>query len=258
MADAHEVLRAAAEWVYVPRDAQVRKTDEYWLVAHPPHFSEPTIASRLDSARPADALVDDVMAAARELGRDSVAFTGLTTATRPPDLEATLLRRGAEPSDTLAVLALDLARGVPDLHAPDDLELLPVVDLETRRDVDRIDTAVFGGHPQTDERLAASADAITRGEEEPRVLALRDGVPVGTAGFTVAGDVVRLWGAAVLPEARGTGVYRALLDHRLRAATALGCRTALVKGKVDTSAPVLRRAGFVEYGVERCYRLREP
>jgi hypothetical protein len=30
---------------------------------------------------------------------------------------------------------------------------------------------------------------------------------------------------------------------------------ALVKGRVETSAPVLRRAGFVEHGQERSYRL---
>ena len=54
-----------------------------------------------------------------------------------------------------------------------------------------------------------------------------------------------------MPEARGTGVYRAVLDHRLRAGRGLGCRVALVKGRVDTSAPVLRRAGFATYGEER-------
>jgi hypothetical protein len=30
---------------------------------------------------------------------------------------------------------------------------------------------------------------------------------------------------------------------------------ALVKGRVETSAPILRRAGFALYGEERCYRL---
>jgi hypothetical protein len=30
---------------------------------------------------------------------------------------------------------------------------------------------------------------------------------------------------------------------------------ALVKGRVETSAPVLRRAGFEAYGEERAYRL---
>ena len=71
----------------------------------------------------------------------------------------------------------------------------------------------------------------------------------------VAGETLRLWGGAVVPEARDTGVYRALLDHRLRAGVAAGCRMALVKGRVETSAPVLLRAGFQQYGEVRAYRL---
>ena len=80
-------------------------------------------------------------------------------------------------------------------------------------------------------------------------------MPVGTAGHVVAGDTVRLWGGAVAPEARHTGVYRALLDVRLRAGVEAGCRMALVKGRVDTSAPVLLRSGFRQYGEVRAYRL---
>ena len=30
---------------------------------------------------------------------------------------------------------------------------------------------------------------------------------------------------------------------------------ALVKGRVETSAPILRRAGFAAYGEERAYRV---
>ena len=84
---------------------------------------------------------------------------------------------------------------------------------------------------------------------------LRDGVPVGAAGHVVVGETLRLWGGAVVPSARHTGAYRALLDRRLRAGVEAGCTMALVKGRVETSAPVLLRAGFREYGEVRAYRL---
>ena len=58
-----------------------------------------------------------------------------------------------------------------------------------------------------------------------------------------------------MPSARHTGAYRALLNHRLRAGVEAGCTMALVKGRVDTSAPVLLRAGFRPYGEVRAYRL---
>jgi GNAT superfamily N-acetyltransferase len=80
------------------------------------------------------------------------------------------------------------------------------------------------------------------------------GEPVGTAGSTLAGSAVRLWGAGVLEPARGRGVYRAMLAARLRWALEEGASMALVKGRTVTSAPVLRRAGFASYGQERCWQ----
>ena len=80
-------------------------------------------------------------------------------------------------------------------------------------------------------------------------------MPIGTAGHVVVGGTIRLWGGAVVPSARHTGVYRALLDVRLRAGVEADCRMALVKGRVETSAPVLLRSGFRQYGEVRAYRL---
>jgi hypothetical protein len=246
------VLAEAAAWVWVPDDARTVDTDDFLLIAYPRHFSDPTVATRWASDRPGDVLIDDVLAAAHALGRDSVTFFDLGDTTSPADLERRLEERGAERTETLAVLALDLGRGLPDLDVPGDLELRPVVTLEDLRASDRIDVEVFGGSLRDDDTLAA---ALARVEDDRRVLALRDGVPVGSAGHVVAGETLRLWGAAVVPPARHTGVYRALLDHRLRAGLAAGCRVALVKGRVETSAPPLLRAGFQQYGEVRAYRL---
>jgi GNAT superfamily N-acetyltransferase len=83
-------------------------------------------------------------------------------------------------------------------------------------------------------------------------LALVDGKPAGTGGVSLIGDVVRLWGASVLPEFRGRGAYRALVAARLRHARASGARFALTKARTGTSGPILRRLGFHSHGVERC------
>lgn len=89
-----------------------------------------------------------------------------------------------------------------------------------------------------------------------RVLARIDGRPVGTGGCTVADGFVRLWSAATVPDARGSGVYRAVLARRLRYGAELGATTALVKAH-RTSAPILLRCGFHAYGTEREYTI-EP
>jgi GNAT superfamily N-acetyltransferase len=57
----------------------------------------------------------------------------------------------------------------------------------------------------------------------------------------------------VAPAARGQGIYRAVLAERLSYASAHGATMALVKGKIDTSGPILRRAGFAAYGREVTY-----
>ena len=59
-------------------------------------FSDPTVALRWRSERPADELIDDVLDAAHALGRESVNFFELGDATRPPDLERRLRERGGD------------------------------------------------------------------------------------------------------------------------------------------------------------------
>jgi len=49
-----------------------------------------------------------------------------------------------------------------------------------------------------------------------------------------------------------------LETERLRIATAAGATLALTKGAVDTSGPILTRAGFVRYGEERVLALHVP
>ncbi len=246
------VLAEASAWIWYPPEARTVDTDEYLLIAYPEHFSDPTVATRWASDRSADDLIDDVLEAARGLGRHAVTFFEVNELTRPADLEQRLRERDAELTETLAVLALDLSGGVPDLEVPHDLEVRRVTTLDELRATDRIDVEVFGGTHADEETLALSAARLP---DEPRYVALRDGVPVGSAGHVVAGDTVRLWGAAVLPEARRTGVYRALLDVRLRAGAQARCHLALVKGRVETSAPVLLRSGFESFGEVRAYRL---
>jgi hypothetical protein len=88
-----------------------------------------------------------------------------------------------------------------------------------------------------------------------RVLASVRGEPASVGGCTLRGEVAQLWGAVTLREYRRRGAYRAVLAERLRLARAHGATLALVKGRVETSGPILLRAGFTGYGEERCYWL---
>jgi GNAT superfamily N-acetyltransferase len=72
----------------------------------------------------------------------------------------------------------------------------------------------------------------------------------------MAGEVARLWGGATMPHARRRGVYAAVLAERLHVAVEWGATLALVKGRIDTSAPILRRFGFRPHGREVTWELR--
>ncbi len=58
--------------------------------------------------------------------------------------------------------------------------------------------------------------------------------------------IVLLGGAATLPEARGKGVYSALVRRRLADARADGREAAVIQADRDTSAPICAKLGFRE------------
>lgn len=71
-----------------------------------------------------------------------------------------------------------------------------------------------------------------------------DGMPVGTAGMIVKPRSVYLVGGNVLESHRGRGIYRALIDERLREASELGVTLAVTQAREATSAPILEKLGF--------------
>jgi hypothetical protein len=107
-----------------------------------------------------------------------------------------------------------------------------------------------------DELVAAEiAAACFGGAALPRVhdpasdvvtyIAYLDGEPAGRATGSFSEHGVSLFGGAVRQEARGRGVYRALVHTRLADAAARGTPVALTQGG-RLSRPILARLGFRE------------
>jgi GNAT superfamily N-acetyltransferase len=157
------------------------------------------------------------------------------------------------------VLAVDLSQGAPELMPPArPVSLRWATDLPTLRDGTQVGVAVFGGSMPPEERLEEEAKrdgGTVAAGDGGMVVAYVDGEPVGSGGINMAEGVARLWGGAVCQQARRQGVYRAILAARLRYGAAHGAPMALVKGRVETSAPILRQAGFAVYGREIMYRV---
>jgi hypothetical protein len=178
----------------------------------------------------------------------------------PAGVPELLEARGATVAETLDVLALGLSADNTGRQAPSaaGVELRWQTDIATARDAAALDVAVFGGSMPPEDRLAKNAargSATVPAGEGGMLVAYVDGAAVGTGGVTLADEVARLWGGGVARQARRRGVYRAILAARLAYGGSHGATMALVKGRVETSGPILRRAGFAAYGQEGLYRV---
>ncbi|MFK3676604.1 GNAT family N-acetyltransferase [Microbacterium sp. NPDC090218] len=248
-----EVLRASAAWVWFPRDSEQVK-EHLQLVRYPSRFGGGVRASQVSSSLDDASVLDHAIERTRAWGETQLTFW--TNPSDAPDLEDELRRRGAEHIDTVAVLA----RTIDDLdvEVPGNAAAEIVRTLEQVREVDAINVPVWGQEPLDEAGLRVERDEVVAGlaaGDQVRVLGRLDGRAVSTGGCTIVEGFARLWGAATLPEARGRGAYRAVLAARLHAGAERGATTALVKGRVATSAPILKRVGFRHLGDERAYRL---
>jgi GNAT superfamily N-acetyltransferase len=234
--DLATVAAANDAWVLTPEGSEVVETAEYRLVKFPEPFTDPLQVSWVRSARPAEAVLEDVVARAVGFGLPEAFVYAKLSA--PEGFDEALLRRGAQLVDTCDVLALALPA---DVKAPDlpGFEVRWRTTPEVARDANTVGISAFGGNRASDDELAkrAAADRAT--------------VAAGTGGALVA----YLDGGAVLEPYRGRGLYRALVAARLTYAAEHGATLAFTQGRISTSSPILQRLGFTSYGQERCYLL---
>lgn len=195
------------------------------------------IFSALDEGE-AERVIDETIAMYRAQG---VRFRWtLLPGSRPDDLAERLARRGLKPVDIRAMYretekALELAQS-------DEIRVEDV----SGSNVDIFTDAMAMAWGMASEPLRAfHRRLIERPARDYRLfLAYYRDRPAGGASYTSFSRSVYLVGGAVHPEYRGKGVYRALVDARLRAAAASGRIVATTQAQVRSSAPILERLGF--------------
>lgn len=248
-----EILRASAAWVWFPRDSD-QQNEQLQLVRYPSRFGGGVRASQVRSSLEAASVLDHAIERTRAWGETQLTFW--TNPSDTPDLEDELRRRGAAHVDTVAVLGRTIDE--LDIDVPENVTAEIVRTLAQVRQMDAINVPVWEQEPLDEDGLQVERDEVVAGlaaGDHLRVLGRVGGRAVSTGGCTIVDGFARLWGAATLPEARGRGAYRAVLAERLRAGAERGATTALVKGRVATSAPILTRVGFRHFGDERAYRI---
>lgn len=191
------------------------------------------------------ATVEAARAVARERGKTIVAWWV------PPDqahVAPALEAAGLVNEDTPGFEGIENALTLVEPPLGNDVEGVEVRIAETWDDFRaamRVVEDAFGMPHVTDDELRSRYDDYRHPDNPGRgFVALLDGRVVGTS-YAAFGDAgVNLFGGSVLPEARGRGVYRALVHARWHAAAARGTPALTVQaGRM--SRPICERLGFV-------------
>jgi GNAT superfamily N-acetyltransferase len=129
-----------------------------------------------------------------------------------------------------------------------DVEVQLVTTFDDFAAAERVQSEVFGlheaHHGDAEAELAHRYEQYaTPGNPSRQFNARLDGRVVGTAAAVAGYAGLNLFGGSVLPEARGLGVYRALIQARWALAVEYGTPCLTVQaGRM--SRPIVERAGF--------------
>jgi hypothetical protein len=263
---AQRVLDVAAAMEFVPEGAIEVRTDDYRLLRHPDWVLDPALGAAQvtwsRTTRSLDEVIGEVTARVRGWGLPGVAWW-VSGVSQPAGTEEALRARGAGLIDAVQVLARELGEDLPPPDLPGGVAVELVRDERTFRAA--LAVSVQGwGYIEPDEAEIARQLKETLQDlatwSSFRVVAIADNEPVSVGSCTLTGGIAQdkvalLWGAITLSASRGHGSYRAVLTERLRLAREHGATLAMAKGRNLGSAPILLRAGFTDYGEERCFWL---
>jgi GNAT superfamily N-acetyltransferase len=242
----------------MPTPAQLAENTGMYLLPRP---SYETVATDDYTyvAGPRNAWVLDIREPNVEWARDESRRRGIPLVewwvgwSAPPSLEGELLSQGLVPDDEPLLTGMTCATEPP---AAPHAEVRPIETVEQFLEAIAVDWEVWP--ISEDERARRRAIELDRFDDEHAVgtahhwAAFDGGRPVGFGRGVDMDAGVALMGGAVLPEARGRGVYRALVRARWDHAVARGTPLLVVQAG-PMSAPVLDGLGFRRHGEIRLF-----
>jgi GNAT superfamily N-acetyltransferase len=236
----HEVLEAPRRALGQAPGMRVIARPGWWQLITPAfkHGSSNEVALAVLEPRDADAVIDRTIAEYRRLGVRFRWTVGPDS--RPLDLGERLEQRG---------LVRREMRGMVRECAG-----MPLAEVDPRVSVELVDAA---GEPEFTHVLAQGWEMDPaplapyhvsvlrdRSRRTQLFLARYDGRPAGAATASSSGRTSHLVGGVILPEFRGRGLYRTLVQRRLTAAAERGIEIATTHAGA-MSGPVLERLGFL-------------
>jgi GNAT superfamily N-acetyltransferase len=174
---------------------------------------------------------------------------------RPADAYDRLLELGLQRPRDRADLVHALVCETEPATAPSDVRVTKVASFEEFSTATQIMWESFDTPADRREAQKAHLEDEYRQIAEHGVpitfVAWLDGRPAGVGRSVYSDRGVFLIAGSVLPEARGRGVYRALVRARWEDAVARGTPALVTEAVPDTSYPILKRLGFVDVGTTR-------
>jgi hypothetical protein len=238
------------ELLIAPRDALTRLPDSriiagpgWWQIVTP-SLKRGGLNEVISTEFPladanADATIDEILQRYRQLGL-RFRWT-ISPGPGAMALGERLSRRGLRRSEAFA-----MARATQD--APSFAQVgftIEVVDSANLNDFTRLLAEGWQMDAETLDPLHRRMLADPAGRHQFFVVR-KDGVAAAVASSVYLERSVFLVGAVTLKPFREHGIYRALVETRLRRAAILGKRLAITLALAGTSAPILRRLGFAE------------
>ena len=192
------------------------------------------IYSLLDE-QTADATIDEAIAMYRDLGLKFRWNGG--PGSGPADLGQRLERRGLTPSNGRGMARSTENDGSQSAANTDVRE----VSAATLDDYSRVMAAGWSADPAA---LGPVHKHILAEGRHRLFVAYCDGAPAAAASYAPFERSAFLMGGVVLPEYRGRGLYRALVQARTAHARARGIPLVTSHAREQTSAPILEKMGF--------------
>ncbi len=232
--DVTKVVRDELAYIHCPRDR---------------HYLNMVTRTRAVAER-LPGLVDEVSRA--HAGRRSRWLVPPTYDTAP--LERALANGGYARDDAyrVSVIACDAYRRRP---SPGGICVTQVETLDELELSFRASSAAFGDPgPRTSDQ--PQRDLALCSGPHPRVVRVlatdeMSGEALGCGNMTIFTELRfgLLWGGGTAPDARGRGIYSALLAQRIDAAARRGLDRVGLLANVETSAPIVARQGFEQHGL---------
>ncbi|HEY1777126.1 MAG TPA: GNAT family N-acetyltransferase [Solirubrobacteraceae bacterium] len=231
---------------------------EYCFAAlHPLPFPQPIEPRPALTEADVDAAIAEARTLVRDHGREQLVWL---TGPDHPWLADALARRGLRNEDSPGFESVENAMAL--LHPPagtggDEVEVTLITSFEAYTAGMAVELTAFDIPADERERFEHELEERWTEYVAPhnpyrRWNALLDGRVVGTAGGVLGDAGINLFGGGVLAEARGHGVYRALVGARWAAAVTHGTPALTVQaGRM--SRPILDRLGFAFIGVMPTY-----